>query len=100
MLAMCTSDVNLDISKYASFSFIVTSFSSVLSRCVMMCLVHDLAEAQGEPMMVVNGGHFMQSASLVGDIVPREGIPKAEKRRLEEVSIVSLPSCTISNTSR
>ncbi|KAI0736413.1 HD domain-containing protein [Fomitopsis betulina] len=49
VLAMCTSDVNLDISK-----------------CVMMCLVHDLAEAQ------------------VGDIVPREGIPKAEKRRLEE----------------
>ncbi|KAH9840034.1 HD domain-containing protein [Rhodofomes roseus] len=49
ILAMCTSDTNLDISK-----------------CVMMCLVHDLAEAQ------------------VGDIAPREGIPKAEKRRLEE----------------
>jgi len=31
----------------------------------MMCLVHDLAEAQ------------------VGDIAPHEGIPKAEKRRLE-----------------
>ncbi|KAH9479817.1 5'-deoxynucleotidase hdd1 [Psilocybe cubensis] len=34
-------------------------------RCVMMALVHDLAEAQ------------------VGDIAPREGIPKAEKHRLE-----------------
>lgn len=45
---MCSSDANLDIPK-----------------CVMMCLVHDLAEAQ------------------VGDIAPREGIPKAEKRRLE-----------------
>ncbi|KAI0272410.1 HD domain-containing protein [Gloeopeniophorella convolvens] len=51
VLAMCTSDQKLDISK-----------------CVMMAIVHDLAEAQGAP---------------VGDIAPREGIPKAEKRRLE-----------------
>ncbi|KAJ6617023.1 HD domain-containing protein [Mycena sp. CBHHK59/15] len=49
MLAMCSSDQNLDISK-----------------CVMMCLVHDLAEAH------------------VGDISPREGISAAEKQRLEE----------------
>ncbi|KAI9573845.1 HD domain-containing protein [Boletus coccyginus] len=49
VLAMCTSDATLDVSK-----------------CVMMCVVHDLAEAQ------------------VGDITPREGIPKEEKRRLEE----------------
>ncbi|OCH96353.1 HD domain-containing protein [Obba rivulosa] len=48
VLAMCTSDTRLDISK-----------------CVMMALIHDLAEAQ------------------VGDIAPREGIPKSEKRRLE-----------------
>ncbi|KIJ55207.1 hypothetical protein M422DRAFT_23821 [Sphaerobolus stellatus SS14] len=48
MLAMCSSDTKLDIAK-----------------CVMLCVVHDLAEAQ------------------VGDIAPREGIPKAEKRRLE-----------------
>ncbi|KAI8985771.1 HD domain-containing protein [Trametes punicea] len=48
ILAMCVSDPELDVSK-----------------CVMMALVHDLAEAQ------------------VGDIAPREGIPKAEKRRLE-----------------
>ncbi|KAH9893216.1 HD domain-containing protein [Cubamyces lactineus] len=48
ILAMCASDPDLDVSK-----------------CVMMALVHDLAEAQ------------------VGDIAPREGIPKAEKRRLE-----------------
>ncbi|TFK86985.1 HD domain-containing protein [Polyporus arcularius HHB13444] len=48
ILAMCTSDATLDVSK-----------------CVMMALVHDLAEAQ------------------VGDIAPREGIPKAEKQRLE-----------------
>ncbi|KAJ7173482.1 HD domain-containing protein [Mycena filopes] len=50
MLAMCSSDQNLDISK-----------------CVMMCLVHDLAEAH------------------VGDIAPREGISSAEKQRREEV---------------
>ncbi|KAF8909932.1 HD domain-containing protein [Mucidula mucida] len=49
VLAMCTSDQTLDVSK-----------------CVMMALVHDLAEAQ------------------VGDITPREGISKAEKHRLEE----------------
>ncbi|GJE91238.1 HD domain-containing protein [Phanerochaete sordida] len=48
ILAMCTSDATLDVSK-----------------CVMLALVHDLAEAQ------------------VGDITPREGISKAEKRRLE-----------------
>ncbi|KAF8202182.1 HD domain-containing protein [Pholiota molesta] len=48
ILAMLSEDSNLDISK-----------------CVMMALVHDLAEAQ------------------VGDIAPREGIPKAEKHRLE-----------------
>ncbi|KAF9482526.1 HD domain-containing protein [Pholiota conissans] len=48
MLAMLSEDVKLDISK-----------------CVMMAIVHDLAEAQ------------------VGDIAPREGIPKAEKHRLE-----------------
>ncbi|KAJ8579745.1 HD domain-containing protein [Rhizopogon salebrosus TDB-379] len=48
ILAMCTSDITLDISK-----------------CVMMSVVHDLAEAQ------------------VGDITPREGISKEEKRQLE-----------------
>ncbi|KAG0698249.1 HD domain-containing protein [Suillus ampliporus] len=48
ILAMCTSDSTLDVSK-----------------CVMMAVVHDLAEAQ------------------VGDITPREGISKQEKLRLE-----------------
>ncbi|KAJ7921217.1 HD domain-containing protein [Mycena leptocephala] len=49
VLAMCSSDQKLDISK-----------------CVMMCLVHDLAEAH------------------VGDIAPREGITSTEKRRREQ----------------
>ncbi|TFY66295.1 hypothetical protein EVG20_g4800 [Dentipellis fragilis] len=48
VLALCSSDTRLDIAK-----------------CVMIAIVHDLAEAQ------------------VGDIAPREGIPKAEKHRLE-----------------
>ncbi|KAI5121860.1 hypothetical protein M0805_001068 [Coniferiporia weirii] len=48
MLAMCSSDTSIDTTK-----------------CVLMCLVHDLAEAQ------------------VGDIAPREGISKAEKHRRE-----------------
>jgi len=52
VLALCSSDVKLDIAK-----------------CVMLCIVHDLAEAQ------------------VGDIAPREGIPKAEKQRLEAEAI-------------
>ncbi|KAG7093458.1 hypothetical protein E1B28_007134 [Marasmius oreades] len=49
ILALCASDPHLDIAK-----------------SVMMCVVHDLAEAQ------------------VGDIAPHEGISKSEKRRLEE----------------
>ncbi|KIJ65187.1 hypothetical protein HYDPIDRAFT_175205 [Hydnomerulius pinastri MD-312] len=52
VLAMCTSDVKLDV-----------------SRCVMLCIVHDLAEAQ------------------VGDITPREGFSKEEKRRLEATAM-------------
>ncbi|TDL23743.1 HD domain-containing protein [Rickenella mellea] len=48
ILALCASDPDLDTNK-----------------CVLMCLVHDLAEAQ------------------VGDITPREGISKADKQKLE-----------------
>ncbi|KAK7466265.1 hypothetical protein VKT23_004993 [Stygiomarasmius scandens] len=48
VLAMCCSDAKLDIAK-----------------CVMLCVVHDLAEAH------------------VGDITPHEGISKQEKKRLE-----------------
>ncbi|KAF8220190.1 hypothetical protein L208DRAFT_1426925 [Tricholoma matsutake] len=54
MLAMCSSDPELDISK-----------------CVMMCIVHDLAEAH------------------VGDIAPSEGISKAEKTRRESEAMRS-----------
>ena len=39
------------------------------SRCVMLAVVHDLAEA------------------TVGDITPDEGISKEEKNQLEEVSL-------------
>ncbi|KAJ7068904.1 HD domain-containing protein [Mycena belliarum] len=52
MMAMCSADETLDI-----------------SRCVMMCLVHDLAEAH------------------VGDIAPRENISPVEKARLEEAAM-------------
>ena len=47
ILAMCTSDASLDISKCVTRYLFVMTFTSALSRCVMMCLVHDLAEAQG-----------------------------------------------------
>ncbi|KIM33021.1 hypothetical protein M408DRAFT_190844 [Serendipita vermifera MAFF 305830] len=49
VLAMCSEDPNLDIAK-----------------CVMLAVVHDLAEAQ------------------VGDITPDEGFTDAQKRQLEE----------------
>ncbi|KAF8677561.1 HD protein [Rhizoctonia solani] len=52
ILALCTSDTSLDIPK-----------------CVMMAVVHDLAEA------------------VVGDIAPWEGISKAEKIQRERASI-------------
>ncbi|KZS94387.1 HD domain-containing protein [Sistotremastrum niveocremeum HHB9708] len=55
MLAMCSEDTSLDISK-----------------CVMLCLVHDLAEAQ------------------VGDITPEEGFTKEEKYRLEAGAMENL----------
>jgi hypothetical protein len=53
----------------------------------MMCLVHDLAEAQGiffcyHP--TADTGTF-----LVGDIAPSDGIPKATKQRLEAVGSIS-----------
>ncbi|SJL03345.1 related to HD domain-containing protein C4G3.17 [Armillaria ostoyae] len=67
VLAMCTSDEKLDIPKYAAIvSQARISTNGRENRCVMMCVVHDLAEAQ------------------VGDITPREGISRAEKLRLEE----------------
>ncbi|KIM44756.1 hypothetical protein M413DRAFT_67581 [Hebeloma cylindrosporum] len=60
ILAMLSDDPKLDVSK-----------------CVMMALVHDIAEAQGK---------FFISHTIyqkLGDITPWEGIPKAEKHRLE-----------------
>ncbi|EUC59643.1 hydrolase-HD superfamily protein [Rhizoctonia solani AG-3 Rhs1AP] len=57
ILALCTSDANLDVSK-----------------CVMMAVVHDLAEA------------------VVGDIAPWEGISKAEKVQREREGMKSMLS--------
>ena len=67
----------------------------------MMAVVHDLAEAQGTakakpPISTPSLSSLSQrvrclrysfppSSPPVGDIAPREGIPKAEKRRLEVV---------------
>jgi hypothetical protein len=53
----------------------------------MMALVHDLAEAQGDYMRVSHVFELTHLSSKVGDIAPREGIPKAEKHRLESVNI-------------
>ena len=66
----------------------------------MMAVVHDLAEAQGTtkakppvstpllsslPQRVPCLRCSFLSSPPVGDIAPREGIPKAEKRKLEAV---------------
>lgn len=51
----------------------------------MMAVVHDLAEAQGADKRAKSRDALLTHAPPVGDIAPREGIPKAEKRRLEAV---------------
>lgn len=56
----------------------------------MMCVVHDLAEAHGECRFQVgprNGTLTPPCVGVcpVGDITPREGIFKEEKRRRESV---------------
>ena len=49
VLAMCTSDATLDVPKSVSLlSALSPGLDPVYHRCVMMCVVHDLAEAQGE----------------------------------------------------
>ncbi|KAF8903425.1 HD domain-containing protein [Gymnopilus junonius] len=63
ILAMLSEDPNLDVSK-----------------CVMMAVVHDLAEAQ------------------VGDIAPREGIPKSEKHRLESEAMYNFVNDMLHDT--
>jgi len=47
----------------------------------MMALVHDLAEAQGVSLPVKEWSCPL--CCLVGDIAPREGIPKELKHQLE-----------------
>lgn len=78
VLAMLTTDQSLDVSKsVSSFLFLrihraqasILVFLPKCGRCVMMALVHDLAEAQ------------------VGDIAPHENFTKEEKHRLEEVRL-------------
>ncbi|KAK1224005.1 hypothetical protein PQX77_013100 [Marasmius sp. AFHP31] len=59
-------------------------------RCVMMCVVHDLAEAQGQIILISGDQYsYSQGVAAVGDIAPHEGISKAEKRRLEEEAMHS-----------
>lgn len=49
----------------------------------MMCLVHDLAEAQGE-LLSLSARLSILTPFTVGDITPHEGITRDEKLRLEE----------------
>ena len=61
----------------------------------MIALVHDLAEAQGT-FMTSLVAPIPDSLDAVGDISPREGIPKTEKRRLEAVCSVFTASLRVS----
>ena len=50
VLAMCTTDTSLDVPKYVYCTPAVCNAcprTSIYIRCVMMAIVHDLAEAQG-----------------------------------------------------
>ena len=78
ILSMLTTDQSLDVSKLVCFLLLLEpkrtqASASILfpnrGRCVMMALVHDLAEAQ------------------VGDITPYENFTKEEKHRLEQVRL-------------
>ncbi|KAF9511401.1 hypothetical protein BS47DRAFT_1185728 [Hydnum rufescens UP504] len=64
VLALCSSDPDLDVSK-----------------CTMMCIVHDIAEAQ------------------VGDIAPSHGIAKEEKIRLETEAMRNIVHDMLHNSS-
>ena len=86
MFAMLSEDPKLDISKSAQqFPTIFSEIKRDISpRCVMMALVHDLAEAQGIFAYLSEICACSVYVLLkVGDIAPRENIPKAEKHRLE-----------------
>jgi putative hydrolases of HD superfamily len=76
VMAMCTTDASLDVAK-----------------CVLLAVVHDIAEAQGLlTAPVTRDMKLISSVSYaVGDIAPREGIAKAEKRRLEKVRTYLTP---------
>ena len=50
ILAMCTTDTSLDVPKYVHVTLMICNpcpCTSIYIRCVMMAIVHDLAEAQG-----------------------------------------------------
>ena len=88
VLAMCVSDQTLDISKYSARQFFFAAITVPVDealRCVMMAVVHDLAEAQGAPPPPIVTLHSHLLPAPVGDIAPQEGIPKAEKQRRESV---------------
>ena len=55
----------------------------------MLAVVHDLTEAQGESTVYLPSCVTNRRTIKVGDIAPRENIPKEEKRRLEAVSLTS-----------
>ena len=88
VLAMCTSDATLDVSK--SVLTLCPHRDLMYDRCVMMCVVHDLAEAQGMWAFCLCINEVLTVAT-VGDISPREGIPREEKCRLEAVGLALCP---------
>jgi putative hydrolase of HD superfamily len=68
VLALCTTDASLNIAK-----------------CVMLAVVHDIAEAQGTFTHDSSPCETTDLSIPVGDITPHEGFSKAEKHQLEKV---------------
>ncbi len=70
---------NVDLSimeiRLGNFCYCLSVFL-LLTRCIKMCLVHDLAE------------------SIVGDLTPSCGVSKEEKAKREKVNCLSVYSTT------
>jgi hypothetical protein len=64
VLAMCVSDQTLDISRYCARFNAVNVPVDVELRCVMMAVVHDLAEAQGAVVTACRNSPLTPSSRL------------------------------------
>ena len=81
VLAMCVSDQALDISRYCARFNAVNVPVDVELRCVMMAVVHDLAEAQGAVVTACRNSPLTLPPPPVGDIAPQERAFRRQKSK-------------------